>query len=87
VGDVFDLADGRAQPAAIQAVLVEISANGGEVALSRFVMTSVARGPRIMMLDVAQIFLRFFDDAMGAIPIAVLRLGWNPTGEKQAGQS
>jgi hypothetical protein len=31
--------------------------------------------------------LRFCDNAMGAIPIAVLRLGWNPTGEKQAGQS
>jgi hypothetical protein len=87
VGDVFDLADGRVQVAAIQAVLVEIPANGCEVALGRFVMNSVSRGPHIMMLDVVQIFLRFCDNAMGAIPIAVLRLGWNPTGEKQAGQS
>jgi hypothetical protein len=38
------------------------------------------------MLDVVQVFLRFFDDAMGTAPIAVLRLGWNPTGKNQASQ-
>jgi hypothetical protein len=69
VGDVFYFGDSLIQPAAIQTVLIEIPANIREVALGGFIVAAIALGPRLMMLDAAQILLRLPDDAMGPIPI------------------
>jgi hypothetical protein len=85
VRNVFDLADRRVQPAAIQTISVEVLADVGEVTLRRFIMTAVGHCPYIMMLDVVQILLGLFDDAMRATPVALLCVRGHSTGDKQSG--
>jgi hypothetical protein len=85
VRNVFDLADCRVQPAAIETISVEILADAGEVTLGRFVMTAVGHCPYVMMLDMVQILLGFFDDTMGATPVALLCVRWHSTGDEQSG--
>jgi hypothetical protein len=70
--NVFDLRNGLSQPAAVQAILVEVLAYIREVTLRRLVMAAVGERPYVMMLDVMQIFLRSFDDAMRSTPIVFL---------------
>ncbi|MGD1090389.1 MAG: hypothetical protein ABSB35_00200 [Bryobacteraceae bacterium] len=83
--NVLDLTDRCVQPAAIQTISVEVLANVGQVTLDGFVMATIPHGPHVMMLDVAQILLGSFDDTMGATPVALLRVHWKTSGEKQAG--
>ena len=85
VRDMLDFADGCLQPAAIQVAPVEVFANLGEVTLGCFVVAPIGARPRIMMLDMMQIFHRFSEDPVGSIPVAILRLRRNPSGEKQSG--
>jgi hypothetical protein len=87
VCNVFNLADRRVQPAAVQTISVEVLADVGEVTLRRFIMTAVRHCPYVMMLDMVQIRLGLFDDTMGAAPVALLRVGWKACREQQSGNS
>jgi hypothetical protein len=70
---MFDLDDRRFQPPAIQPIRIEILPHIGQIALRSLIMATIDLRPRIVMLDAMQIFLRFPDHAMRAVPIVLLR--------------